>query len=77
VPGVLPLVVAQGAGAASRRALGTAVFGGMLVSAVVGVLFIPVLYAAVERLRGGAGDPGEASPVAVPESGSEGSPTHP
>jgi HAE1 family hydrophobic/amphiphilic exporter-1 len=49
--GVMPLVVAQGAAAGSRRSLGTAVFGGMLLSAVVGVLLIPVLYAAMQRLR--------------------------
>jgi HAE1 family hydrophobic/amphiphilic exporter-1 len=60
VLGVFPLVVAEGAGAASRRALGTAVFGGMLTSAVVGVLFIPVLYAAIERMRGGGADSGVA-----------------
>ncbi|MEW6267722.1 MAG: efflux RND transporter permease subunit, partial [Thermodesulfobacteriota bacterium] len=48
VLGVLPLVVASGAGAAARRALGTAVFGGMLGGTLLGVLFIPVLYALVE-----------------------------
>ncbi len=46
--GVIPLVVASGAGAASRQSLGTAVFGGMLVATVGGVLFIPLLYAAVQ-----------------------------
>jgi len=66
VLGVLPLVVAEGAGAASRRALGTAVFGGMLASAVIGVLFIPVLYAAIEKMRSGGG---EASPAPAPETG--------
>ncbi|MBW2272268.1 MAG: multidrug efflux RND transporter permease subunit [Deltaproteobacteria bacterium] len=69
VLGVLPLVVAEGAGAASRRALGTAVFGGMLTSAVIGVLFIPVLYAAFERLRPGR-DGGGASPLPAAEQGS-------
>ncbi len=42
--GVLPLVVASGAGAASRQAVGTAVCAGMLVVTVLGVLFIPVFY---------------------------------
>ncbi len=55
VLGVLPLVVASGAGAAARRALGTAVCGGMLGGTLLGVLFVPVLYVAVqtsaERLR--------------------------
>ncbi|MDY0167901.1 MAG: multidrug efflux RND transporter permease subunit [Thermoguttaceae bacterium] len=48
--GVVPLVIATGAGAASRRALGTAVFGGMLAGTVLGVFFIPVLYVAVQRM---------------------------
>ena len=51
VLGVLPLVLATGAGAASRRSLGTVVFGGMLLSALLGVLLVPTLYAAVQRLR--------------------------
>ena len=48
--GVLPLVFATGAGAASRQSLGTAVFGGMLAITVLGVLFVPAFYVAVERL---------------------------
>ena len=46
--GVYPLVVASGAGAASRRALGTAVFGGMLTSTFLAVLFVPVFYVVVQ-----------------------------
>ena len=42
--GVLPLVMARGAGAASRRVLGTAVFGGMITSTFLAVLFVPVFY---------------------------------
>jgi HAE1 family hydrophobic/amphiphilic exporter-1 len=42
--GTLPLLVASGAGAASRQAVGTAVFGGMLVATVFTVLFVPVFY---------------------------------
>jgi hydrophobic/amphiphilic exporter-1 (mainly G- bacteria), HAE1 family len=48
--GVYPLVVASGAGAASRRALGTAVFGGMLTSTFLAVLFVPVFYVVTERV---------------------------
>ncbi len=48
--GVYPLVVAEGAGAASRRALGTAVFGGMLTSTFLAVLFVPVFYTTLQRL---------------------------
>jgi HAE1 family hydrophobic/amphiphilic exporter-1 len=51
VLGVLPLVFASGAGAASRRALGTTVFGGMLAASLLGVLFVPILYATVQRIR--------------------------
>jgi hydrophobe/amphiphile efflux-1 (HAE1) family protein len=47
--GVLPLVVAGGAGAASRRALGTAVFGGMATATLLGVFVIPVLYVVIQR----------------------------
>jgi HAE1 family hydrophobic/amphiphilic exporter-1 len=48
--GVVPLVVATGAGAASRRALGTAVFGGMATATLLGVFIIPVLYVVIQRL---------------------------
>ncbi len=53
--GVVPMLVASGAGAASRHALGTAVFGGMIAATVLGVYFVPALYCfiqrGVERLR--------------------------
>jgi HAE1 family hydrophobic/amphiphilic exporter-1 len=48
--GVVPLVIATGAGAISRRNLGTAVFGGMLIATFVGVLMIPVFYVFVQKL---------------------------
>lgn len=47
--GVFPLVIASGAGAASRRAVGTAVFGGMIAATVFGVFFVPVFYVAIQR----------------------------
>jgi len=47
--GVIPLVIATGAGAGSRRALGTAVFGGMLLATVLGVLLIPFLYVVIQK----------------------------
>jgi HAE1 family hydrophobic/amphiphilic exporter-1 len=58
--GVLPLLVATGAGSVSRRSLGTTVFGGMALSTVLNLFFIPVLYVFVETLRerGGRTDPG-------------------
>jgi len=49
--GVIPLVVAQGAGAASRRSLGTAVFGGMLAAAVLVPLLVPVFFKLVQGMR--------------------------
>ncbi|MFE8599253.1 efflux RND transporter permease subunit [Archangium violaceum] len=50
--GVVPLMLARGAGAAARNSLGTAVFGGMLVSTVVNLVFIPGLYVLMQKLRG-------------------------
>ena len=49
--GLLPLVVAAGAGALSRRAVGTPVFGGMLASAIFGIFVIPMLYVVFQWLR--------------------------
>jgi HAE1 family hydrophobic/amphiphilic exporter-1 len=48
--GCLPLCLADGAGAASRRILGTAVVAGMLLATIVAILFVPMLYVVVERL---------------------------
>ncbi|HUQ93247.1 MAG TPA: multidrug efflux RND transporter permease subunit [Bryobacteraceae bacterium] len=48
--GVAPLLVATGAGAASRRALGTAVFSGMLAATILAIFFVPVLYVLMQRL---------------------------
>ncbi|SHN55230.1 efflux RND transporter permease subunit [Desulfovibrio litoralis] len=42
--GVMPLMFASGAGAASRQIIGTTVFSGMLAATVVGIIFIPALY---------------------------------
>lgn len=49
--GLLPLVLAGGAGAATQRAVGTSVFGGMLMSAAVGIFIIPGLYVVFQVLR--------------------------
>ena len=48
--GILPLVVATGAGSASRRALGTTVFGGMVMASVIGIILIPAMFVVVEEL---------------------------
>ena len=49
--GLLPLVVAQGAGKVTRHAVGTPVFGGMIFAALFGVFIIPLLYVTAEQLR--------------------------
>ncbi|MBC7771331.1 MAG: efflux RND transporter permease subunit, partial [Pyrinomonadaceae bacterium] len=79
--GVFPLVHATGAGAASRQAIGTAVFYGMIGNTFLGLLFTPVLYvvitATTEKLFGkkkpiilaqdhSSSNPHEASPPAAP-----------
>jgi hydrophobic/amphiphilic exporter-1 (mainly G- bacteria), HAE1 family len=55
--GVVPLMVATGAGAASQQAIGTVVFGGMMASTLLAIPFVPVFYVALEglsaRLRSG------------------------
>jgi len=48
--GVLPLVLSSGAGAASRVSLGTAVFGGMLIGTILGVLVVPSFYVVFQRI---------------------------
>ena len=48
--GVVPLAIATGAGAASRRAIGTAVCGGMLTETFVGILITPVLFVVLTRI---------------------------
>ena len=49
--GILPLVIAEGAGALSRRAVGTPVFGGMVAAALFGIFVIPMLYVVFQQLR--------------------------
>ncbi|AHK47037.1 RND multidrug efflux transporter MexF (plasmid) [Ensifer adhaerens OV14] len=51
--GVLPLMYAKGAGAASRQSIGTTVFGGMLAATVLTLIFVPVFYAVIEQWREG------------------------
>ena len=49
--GLVPLVIAEGAGALSRRAIGTPVFGGMVAAALFGIFVIPMLYVVFQQLR--------------------------
>jgi len=49
--GLVPLVIAEGAAAVSRRSVSTAVFGGMIAASTVGLFVIPMLYVAIQRMR--------------------------
>jgi multidrug efflux pump subunit AcrB len=51
VLGLVPLVIAEGAAMLSRRAVGTAVFGGMLAAAIIGIFIIPMLYVVFQTMR--------------------------
>ncbi|MEO0511737.1 MAG: multidrug efflux RND transporter permease subunit [Planctomycetota bacterium] len=52
VLGTAPLLIAAGAGANGRQAIGTAVFGGMALSTAFGILLIPTLYGLIRKLSG-------------------------
>jgi hydrophobic/amphiphilic exporter-1 (mainly G- bacteria), HAE1 family len=64
--GIYPLVNATGAGAASRRSLGTAVFGGMLAATFLAVFFVPVFFVLMQRLSEFRRRPAPV-PVQLPE----------
>jgi hydrophobe/amphiphile efflux-1 (HAE1) family protein len=49
--GLFPLVIATGAAEISRRAVGTAVFGGMLAASSIGIFLVPMLYVTFQRMR--------------------------
>jgi len=49
--GVVPLVFASGAGAESRHSLGTAVFGGMILSTFLSLIVVPVFYVVIQSIR--------------------------
>ena len=52
--GVLPLVIASGAGSASQRAIGTGVLGGVFTGTVLAVVFVPVFFVVVRSLFKGS-----------------------
>jgi len=60
--GVVPLLIGEGAGAEMRKALGTAVFSGMLGVTVFGIFFTPVFYSVIEGLRGETPAPTHGAP---------------
>ncbi len=53
VCGVLPMVIAQGAGGASQQALGTSVMGGMIAVVILALLMVPVFFVSVQRVLAG------------------------
>jgi hydrophobe/amphiphile efflux-1 (HAE1) family protein len=70
IAGLIPLVIATGAGMLSRRGVGTAVFGGMIAASFLGIFLIPVLYVAFqwmrEKVKGeGAAAPASSEPAAT------------
>ena len=72
--GVAPLLVARTSGAASQRAIGTVVFGGMLASTLLAIPFVPVFYVVLQGLSEGhskAQSPQPSSTEAAAPSGEE------
>jgi HAE1 family hydrophobic/amphiphilic exporter-1 len=70
--GLMPLVIASGAGASARRSLGTTVVGGLTVATIL-IIFVPIFYYAIERVRerkgtqqggGSTPDGGQSAPKA-------------
>ena len=64
--GVVPLLTASGAGAEARKVMGMTVFSGMLIATILGVLLIPMLYVAVEKVIGGGAKKPAAMPAGAP-----------
>lgn len=65
--GVVPLVLATGAGASARKSIGIAVFSGMLASTCLAVLFVPSFFVILQRWQ----ERGK-SPLPAPESRASG-----
>jgi len=63
--GVTPLLIAHGAGAASRRSLGTAVFGGMNAATLLAIFIVPVLFAVIQNIGARKPKPGIEPAVEV------------
>jgi HAE1 family hydrophobic/amphiphilic exporter-1 len=67
--GLLPLWIASGAGAVSRRELGTAVISGMVTATAIAIFIIPLLFVLVERVSGAGKRQGEGVAAAAAQSG--------
>jgi len=78
--GVVPLVLAKGAGAGSRVSMGITVFSGMLAATILAIFFVPVLYVVVDRIvvritgEKRKTPPPAATPAPVAEAPAEGHP---
>ena len=72
--GVLPLVIGTGAGAGARRALGTAVFAGMISATVLAIFVVPTLYVVIARLASARKG---SAPAAASQSGPPSAPPAP
>ena len=55
--GMVPLVVARGAGASSRQSIGTGVFGGMLAATFLAIFFVPLFFVLLKKLTGRKNQP--------------------
>jgi hydrophobe/amphiphile efflux-1 (HAE1) family protein len=70
--GVAPLLFATGAGAASRRSLGTAVFSGMMAATLLAVFIVPVLFVVIDRIAERGKNRGPAlQPAPLPVGGND------
>jgi HAE1 family hydrophobic/amphiphilic exporter-1/multidrug efflux pump len=67
IGGVLPLVMATGAGAASRHSIGIGVFGGMLAATFLAIFFVPLFFVLIEKLTPVRPGPSEAPCPPAPQ----------
>jgi HAE1 family hydrophobic/amphiphilic exporter-1 len=70
--GVLPLVIASGAGAGAMKAIGTSVLGGMITATFLAIFFIPLFFVLVVRLFGRKGKERPGAPAPGPAGETEG-----
>jgi HAE1 family hydrophobic/amphiphilic exporter-1/multidrug efflux pump len=63
--GMFPLVIASGAGAASRQSIGTGVLGGMVAATFLAIFFVPLFFVLLRRLKRQGTRSGEAAHVPV------------
>lgn len=64
--GVFPLVIASGAGAASRNSIGTGVFGGMLAATFLAIFFVPLFFVVIRKMTHRRGQPEVRASHATP-----------